>query len=177
MLCCYLMLLETVREKSKFTRIYERYRDVMYLTAYGILHDDRLAEDAVHDAFLKIIDHLEKISETECHKTQNFVVIIVRNKAIDLYRKRRRQGEAPLEEGAAPPAGLPDTPAGELAERIAALPEKLRDALELRYDYGYSVKETARLLKISEEAARKRLERAKAALLEEYRKGGETIVR
>lgn len=174
---CYLMLLETERDKSKFVRIYERYRDTMYVTAYDVLRDDRLAEDAVHDAFLKIIDHLEKISEVESHKTKNFVVIIVRNKAIDLYRKRKRRGEVPLEGAAEPSGEYPDTAAGELAARIAGLPVKLRDVLELRYYYGYSSAETARLLKISEDAARKRLERAKAALLEEYRKGGDSVVR
>jgi len=37
----------------------------------------------VHQAFLSILENLDKISNVECPKTQSYIVIIVERKAID----------------------------------------------------------------------------------------------
>ncbi|MFR5859533.1 MAG: RNA polymerase sigma factor [Clostridia bacterium] len=78
MLQFYLQLLETEEELQKFTQLYETYRKLMHWTAEGILHDEYLAEDAVHEAFLRIIQNFHQIREIPCPKTRSFVVIIVR---------------------------------------------------------------------------------------------------
>lgn len=41
----------------------------MFYVAHSILKDEHLAEDAVHQAFIKIIDNLDKINEITCPKT------------------------------------------------------------------------------------------------------------
>ena len=46
-----------------------------------------LAEDATHDAFLRIMNHLDKIIDPKSDRTRCFVVLIVRNIALDYYRK------------------------------------------------------------------------------------------
>ena len=61
--------------KSKFEELYYQYRKLMHWRAKQILNDDMLAEDAVHEAFIKIIRHMNKISEVKCNKTKCFVVI------------------------------------------------------------------------------------------------------
>ncbi len=58
MLPIYLALLETEEEKQKFGLIYEKYRKLMHWVAKGILNDDRLAEDAVHEAFFAYFEKL-----------------------------------------------------------------------------------------------------------------------
>ena len=62
MLQFYLQLLETEEELQKFTQLYETYRKLMHWTAEGILHDEHLAEDAVHEAFLRIIQSNQRNS-------------------------------------------------------------------------------------------------------------------
>ena len=52
----YLQMLETPEEKSLFEQIYLEYRGLMYHVAYEILHNDQDAEDAVHQAFVKIVE-------------------------------------------------------------------------------------------------------------------------
>ena len=62
----------------------------MHWTAEGILHDEHLAEDAVHEAFLRIIQNFHQIEEILSPKTRSFVVIIVRNAALNMQKKRKR---------------------------------------------------------------------------------------
>ena len=101
------------------------------------------AEDAVHQAFLSVIENLHKIGEIDCPQTRSFLVIIVERKAIDLLRKRRPT--LPLDEEI---AGLPfeapvDNP---LARGSGALPPHYRQVLLLRYDTGYSSRAIAAVL-------------------------------
>ena len=64
----YLQLIETEEDRSKFETIYLSYRDLMYHAAFGILRNVEDAEDAVHHAFVKIAEHMEKVGEAglEC---------------------------------------------------------------------------------------------------------------
>lgn len=51
-------MMDTQEEKSKFEELYYQYRKLMHWRAKQILTDDMLAEDAVHEAFIKIIRHM-----------------------------------------------------------------------------------------------------------------------
>ena len=66
----------------------------MYYIAYQILNNSQDAEDAVHDAFVKIAENISKIEEPIGAKTKAFVATIVENTSIDLYRKKKRRIEA-----------------------------------------------------------------------------------
>ena len=79
MLIYYLALIDDEPSRSLFEELYLSHRQTMVYVANQILHDQSLAEDVTHDAFLRIINHLEKISDPHCHKTRSFVVLIVRN--------------------------------------------------------------------------------------------------
>lgn len=70
----------------------------MFFVANRILREEYLSEDAVHQAFLRIIDNLDKIDKVDCHKTKGFIVIIVENIAIDFYRKRKRENSISFDE-------------------------------------------------------------------------------
>ena len=87
----YLNMIESEEDKSKFEQIYNTHKQTMFYVANRIIKDQYLAEDIVHQAFLKIIDNLDKINEINCHKTRSFIVIIVQNLSIDFYRKRKRE--------------------------------------------------------------------------------------
>ncbi|EGT4060805.1 sigma-70 family RNA polymerase sigma factor, partial [Clostridioides difficile] len=54
----YLSIIDSEEEKDKFEKIYEKYKKLMFYIANQILQDEQLSEDAVHNAFLKIIDNL-----------------------------------------------------------------------------------------------------------------------
>lgn len=56
----YLQMLETPEEKSKFEQLYLEYKGLMFHVAYEILHNEQDAEDAVHQAFVKIAENIKK---------------------------------------------------------------------------------------------------------------------
>jgi RNA polymerase sigma-70 factor (ECF subfamily) len=57
MLPIYLAMLDGDDEKSKFESLYLTYRKLMFHVANGILNDEGLAEDAVHQALLAEMVH------------------------------------------------------------------------------------------------------------------------
>jgi RNA polymerase sigma-70 factor (ECF subfamily) len=173
MLPIYLSMLDGDDEKSKFESLYLTYRKLMFHVANGILNDEGLAEDAVHQAFLKILENFDKVGEISCHKTRSYVVIIVRNAAINMYNRRKRHPAVPIEEAAFCAAGekLERTDdLDSLAKAVLKLPAIYKDALKLKNVQEFSNAEIAGMLGISETAVRKRLERARRMLEEILRR-------
>ena len=166
----YLQMIEGEEGKRQFAALYETYRGLMFYTANNILHNSHDAEDAVHDAFIKIAENIKKISDPVCPKTQSYVVTIVENKAIDLYRRKQRRGALPLEETEELSVS-PQEPMG-LAECILKLPPNYRQVILLKYHQGFSCGEIAAMLGISLSAAQKLDQRAKEKLRQIAEKEG-----
>ena len=159
----YLSMIETPDDKAKFERIYNRYRNLMYHVAYKVLGNHHDAEDAVHQAFVAIIRHLEKIGDIDCPETRSFIVLITERKAIDLIRTSHSEKVIPLNEDL---IGIEIPAPGDhgLADALAKLPAHYREVLLLRFDNGYSTKELAQMLGMTESGVRKLIGRAKNAL-------------
>ena len=159
----YLQMLESDADRQRFEQLYHRYRGLMFYVARQILPSDEDAEDAVHEAFLAILRHMDDISDVSDPKTRAFVVLIAERKAIDLRRRNARRDALSLEEeclGVTVP--LPGD--GGLADAMVQLKPRQRELLLLRYYVGYSTREAAQLLGMTSSAAQKELTRAKAAL-------------
>lgn len=159
----YLSALDSLEKKSKFEEIYVSYRKQMYYAAFRILQHDEDAEDAVHQAFVKIAENIEKFSEAQCPKTRSLCVTIVENKAIDIYRKRQRSVNIGLGDWIAT-APVPDSGTGRLSRCIAQLPPTYRHVLILHQIHGYKYKEIAKILDMTVANALKINQRAVAKL-------------
>ncbi|MBQ6211654.1 MAG: hypothetical protein IJJ57_02015, partial [Ruminococcus sp.] len=55
----------TYDETEKLKKLYSIYEQPMYRIAYAVLHDEGLAEDAVSEAFIRIMRKLSKFSNCE----------------------------------------------------------------------------------------------------------------
>lgn len=167
----YMQMIETEEEKEDFERLYLAYRNLMFYVANQILHNEHDAEDAVHHAFMKIAENMEKIQEPVCPKTKGYVVTIVENRAIDLLRKKKRH---PIMEINEEIMGLPIEYHGEneLTKCILKLPGRYREMILLRHVYGYSIKEIAALMNLTEANASKLEQRAKKKLRQLCEKEG-----
>ena len=157
----YLTLIARPKDRARFEALYTRYGGLMHHVAMGILGNEKDAEDAVHEAFLAIARHMNKVGEVGDPRTKAYVVTIAQRKAIDLYRQRTRHPAAHLEEGDL--TTVPETDHG-LARCILKLPDRDRQFVLLKFDQGYTTKEIADMMGLTLSAARKVEQRAKARL-------------
>ena len=74
----YLNIIQSRSDRDKFEDLYSTYKQTMFYVANKIIKDQYLSEDIVHQAFLRIIDNLDKINEIKCHKTLLTIVSKVR---------------------------------------------------------------------------------------------------
>lgn len=63
---------------DKVERLYKLYEQKMYTVAYSILNNIWQAEDAVSEAFVKLIRNLHKIKEPESEKTKRFIIRVTK---------------------------------------------------------------------------------------------------
>ena len=159
----YLAMIPTEEGRNKFALLYWEYRDLMFYLALRILGSQQDAEDAVQEALLRITEIIEKIHDPVCPETKALVGMIVEGKALDLYRRRRRQGAEPLEDWAPAQAGRPPE---EASQAMARLPARQRTVLLLKYDRGLDNREIARVLDMTVSAVERTVSRAKARLRE-----------
>lgn len=172
----FFMDIKSDDDREKVIRLYANYKNLMYSEANNILKDHHLAEDAVHDSFVKVIKYLHKIDESNVPRTRNYLVIICRNTAKDILRKTLplNNDENTSDEISFEEAGrksdtldivLHKESVRELAKAIEDLPEIYRDVFILRRVEGHSREEIAQILNISVEAVKKRLTRAKQIII------------
>ena len=163
MLICYLQMLDTPEEKIRFEQIYLKYRSLMYHVADGILHNRQDAEDAVHNAFLRIIKHFKRIQNTPPRDLAPLVAVIARNEAVSLQRKRK--GDTPLEDWDGPAETLETvTDYHALVNIFTCLPQTYRAALEMKLLFGCSDGEIAARLNLSKTAVSTRISRGRQLL-------------
>ena len=85
MISFYLSLLDTPEEKSKFEQLYLLYRQDMFKLAYGILDNKYDTEDAVHEAFMRVMKKLTKISGINCPQTHAYLLIYSKECCVENY--------------------------------------------------------------------------------------------
>src|SRR5687767_14660281 len=145
-------------DKQAFAELYDRFSSPLYSAALRILRDPTEAQDVVHDAFVTL---WEKAGTFEIARGSAFswAVTLVRNRAIDRVRMRRRRAEllaesAPTDlgydEAAAATAGSDSATLGDEARvvraAVATLPAEQQRALELAFFGGLTQEEIAKKL-------------------------------
>ena len=161
-------MLELLRsgDEAAFTELYRRYWDRLYVVASHTLGSHQEAEEAVHDVFLKIWKMRETIVIRET--PQQYLAVAIKYEVISRLRKqlRRRQLFEKFEQGSV----VINDPTGEfirekelLAEletTIRALPEKCQIVFRLSRGQGYSHREIAQELGLSENTIESHMSRA-----------------
>ena len=164
----YLSLLDSEEEISKFELIYSTYKKQMYYTANNILKDSHLAEDAVHNAFLRIINNLEKIEDINSHKTKGLIVIIVKNVSIDIYRKNKKERDNTIFIDDLDDINGYDeinkNDLGDLEIAISKLPENYKQVFLLKFSHELTDNEISEILDIKPDNVRKRISRGREKL-------------
>lgn len=166
MLTFLLTALETDDDRAYLTRIYLAHERTMYAAALRILSSPAAAEDAVQDSFIKVIRHWSRCREIPENKIGAWLVMIVRNTAIDLLRRSKKTAELDA------PDTLPDEAddiaawdaSADLAALLGRLPLIYRTTLSLKFLEGWTDQEIAQLLGITERTVRSRIFQARKRL-------------
>ena len=168
MLLYYLSLLDTPEDKQKLEKMYYEYRELMKHIALDILKDEVLAEDAVHDAFIKLIKYLDRLDDVYSERTESYIIKVVSSVAINSFNKEKKLRDLRTDEDFVLKADdkdiLDNINVENLLQTIKSLPDIYRDVLELKIYQELSDKEIAHILNIKLSTAKKRLERARKYL-------------
>ena len=126
--------------------LFNLYEQKMYHIAFSILHDSYLAEDAVMNAFMRMLERQYAVDDPKSEEAKHLVIRVIRSAAIDLYRKNKSE-----------------------QERLCLTEDPYR------YIMDCSVSETAAALGISPESVRKRQERALRKLRDKKSKNRRSV--
>ena len=98
MLLIYISMLDNEQEKKKMRDLYEENKHFIFAYAMKITGKKEIAEDALHNAFISIIQNKDKYLKLTCRDFRRSAVIIVRNKCFDILRKEKPYSNKSIEE-------------------------------------------------------------------------------
>lgn len=144
--------------KPDVMRILQIYGDMMYRTAYLLLGNPHDVQDALQETLLRYLEKAPAFASLEHEKA--WLLRVTANCCKDCLRFRKRHSCLDLEplRECLPAAEEPRI------QELYTLPAKWKSVLILHYFEGYSVKEIGKILGLSENAVKKRLQRAREAL-------------
>jgi len=167
MIMIYLALIEEESYHETFVRVYNKYRLPMVHVAMSVLDDFNLAEDAVHNGFIKVAKNIQKLDFAR--DVRAFLFTVAKNEAISILRKLNKERtfieknsqclhreQISIEEDYENKAD-----AENVAQYIAQLPDDYAAIFTLRFQYQFKTKEIAALLDLSDDVVRKRVQRMK----------------
>lgn len=168
-----LAALENDEQRNELAAFYEQYKSRFFHIAYSKLHNSEEAEEAVQEAFLRVVDNPNKFLGMPYQERVRFVDGIVRHISVDKYNRNRKNNAVSIDDigddimsGTISPEEklITDVSSNELVEFVLTLPESQRQALFMYIHEKLSYSEISKILGISEELARKRVSNARKAI-------------
>jgi RNA polymerase sigma factor (sigma-70 family) len=139
-------------DQSALAELYDRFGRLAYGVALRVLRDEKLAEDAVQEAFLAAWRTADRFMP-ERAKASTWMLTLVHRRAVDLVRREeRRRAESLPDDVEQAATGSAEDDAWLRFERervqtaLKRLPDQQREALELAYYGGFTQSELAERL-------------------------------
>jgi len=139
-------------DDTALAELYDRFGRVAYGVALRVLRDEKLAEDAVQEAFLAAWRSADRFMP-ERGKASTWILTLVHRRAVDLVRREdRRRAETLGDDREPSPSDSAEDDAWLRFERervqaaLRQLPDQQREALELAYYGGFTQSELAERL-------------------------------
>jgi RNA polymerase sigma-70 factor, ECF subfamily len=159
-------------EEEALAALVDQYATTLYRVAFSVLHNQSDAEDAVQEAFLRVLRHRETLGEIRDHRV--WLIRIVWNVVLD--RKRRSKTRPETDDVAdlarvLPANGLSAEDRAAAAQHhahvlacVEKLPAREREVMMLSAFEELSSVEIAGVLGVTESSVRSRLFRARNLL-------------
>ncbi|NGM66893.1 RNA polymerase sigma factor [Sphingobacterium sp. SGR-19] len=153
-----------------FNHIYKLYWKELYYFALKKVKDHALAEDLIHDVFLKLLKSQDL--ENRLDTIKGYLYTALRNRITDHFRKNKLH--LALEQDVLAWYGQQDNKALEVTVKrelddflelqVNRLPDQMRRVIQLNTKEGYSTTEIAQKLLISDKTVRNQLSLANQKL-------------
>ena len=147
-----LVALVARNDETALAELYDRVGRVAYGLAFRVLRDDRLAEDAVQEAFLGVWRTAAGFRADRA-KASTWILTLVHRRAVDLVRREERRRAEPLDEthdvattDSAEDAAWLGFERERVQKGLRELPHVQREAIELAYYGGFSQSELSERL-------------------------------
>lgn len=175
MLPMVIMTMEDEDNREYMTRLYRDYQALMLKTAWEYSQDSGTVEDIVSDSCVALIQHLNQLKAMDKPALRAYIVITVRNKALDDLRRQalRRKNFVTMDENTLD--SLEETTSFErklslrqeletVREAIANLPADEQDVLRMKFFRHMTDKEIAARMEIAENRVRVLIMRSRKKL-------------
>ena len=147
------------KSEPDIKHILQTYGDMLYRTAYLLLGNPHDVQDVLQEVLLRYIEKSPAFLSSNHEKA--WLLRVTSNCCKDCLRFCKRHTYIDLEQIQ---EYLPALEEKQLIRELYALPAKWKTVLILYYFEGYTVKEIAQIASLSENAVKKRLQRAREAL-------------
>ena len=147
---------------NEYHRIAEKYLDDVYRTVLGCCGNKENAEDAVQNAFLKLMRETNTIFKDDEH-IKRWLIKVALNECKNVWNSFWNRNKISFEELETHPSYRDETHL-ELLEAINKLSDNYRTVIHLYYYEESSVKEISTILGLSESNIQIRLKRARDKL-------------
>ena len=162
-------------EREFVTGLYTRFYSPMFTKAFAMVSDREIAEEIVQETFLRIVKSAPRIMRIVPQKQPYFLMVILRNTAVDFQRELVRQGRHfafSLDDDAVTTNIADFSPLPEeiylrkelfeeVAEEVQKLSERDRLLLEARYLLDKTDEEIASQFHLTTDSVRAAISRAR----------------
>lgn len=167
MMTLYAATLNNTDDKEQFQILYNKYNKNMLAVANHILKSKALAEEAVQQSWLNIINNFDKVSKIPQDSVGGYIITTVKNVSYNVYKKEHYC--EPLDESFIENKAVTyneDTSQFEyLVEIIRALPLKYRQILELKFVMEWKNEDIAKFLNMNVSTVSTRIQRGRNILI------------
>ena len=147
------------KNETDIRHILEIHGDALYRNAYLLLGNPHDVQDVLQEVLIRYLEKAPSFASTEHERA--WLLRVTNNCCMDCLRFRRKHTYTDLD---LLRECLPAPEQQARLEELYALPAKWKSVLILHYFEGYSVAEIAKILRLSENAVKKRLQRGREAL-------------
>lgn len=181
MLLFYINMLETDEEREDFAEFYTKHQGKCLAVANAITNNRVWAEEAVHNAFVRMIQHKDKYFTDLRKRTRTQIVIMVRSEAINILNREKKLDHSLLDDveqiiSNDEPDSIRIVAGKETLNRlehhISQLDEISQALYEMKYILEKSDGEIADMIGLSKNAVAIRIHRIRKRLIEIMRQEG-----
>ncbi len=158
-------------DRRAFKAFVDSYSAYMFTICYRYMGNKEVAKDALQESLVQVINNISKYQEQG--KFKSWVSTVTVKKCLDLLRKEKRHQYSSMEYVAEPGSeGLGSLKLEEedVMQFIERIPENYRIAISMFLIEGYSHKEIAKHMSISESSSRSLVSRGRKMILESFEK-------